>query len=101
VRAIWSDRERAVRYAFFAGWLLCIPFVIGLDRPPFSVFVVVGGALFVFAGVALASDGGVAMSALNRRYLGRADGRYHRWFGGLTATMGVFWLLLGIWLTAS
>jgi hypothetical protein len=88
-----------VRYAAFAGGLLFVPVVLGLDKPPFSVSGIVAGALLMVAGITVVSDGGEAMSALNQRYLGRSEGMSHVWFGVLMTTVGLGWLGISLWLT--
>ena len=87
--------DLVVRILVFGGWGCGAVSLLNPQKPPFSVFALVGGVLLVAAGIALASDGGRAMTRLNDRYAPWQRTPSYRWMGAVTILIGLMWAALG------
>ena len=86
--------DRLVRPVLFAGWICGLLSLVTGGRAS-CLLAVMGGALLAVAGVLVATDGGRAMAALNRRYAPWQRAPGHRFIGALLMIIGAGWIVSG------
>jgi hypothetical protein len=91
--------DRAVRLLLFAGWGFALASLVNPEKPPYSVFAIVAGALLVGAGLMLGANGGRAMERLSGRYAPGQKVPPYRWICAALIAAGVGWAGMGISLT--